>query len=134
MSAAPAAHEPQTSSAQAPAGAQEQRRSGRRLRARDRLMDRATRDYPKNQALAGVRDVETLMLFIDDDLRETALALSHIEQYLVRTLALLERPAVDRADVQVLASDRDVLEQLDVLCETLESMRRRMGKLAARLR
>ena len=133
MSAVPAAHDPHAP-AQPGSGAPDNRRSGRRLRARDRLMDRATREYPKNMALAGVRDVETLMLFIDDDLRETALALSQIEQYLVRTLALLERPAVDRADVKALASDQEVLDQLDVLNETLESMRRRMAKLAARLR
>ena len=97
-------------------------------------MDRATREYPKNTALAGVRDVETLMLFIDDDLRETAMALAEIERYLVRTLALLEQPAVDRAEVKELACDEHVLDQLDMLNETLESMRRRMAKLATRLR
>ncbi len=117
----------------AAAGPGERRASGLRRRARDRLMDRATRAYPKNQALDGVRDLETLMLFIDDDLRETGLALARIEQFLVRTLGVLERPDVTRRDVHALAADQEVLDHLDVLNETLESLRRRLARLAARL-
>ncbi|RMG97578.1 MAG: hypothetical protein D6705_08455 [Deltaproteobacteria bacterium] len=81
-----------------------------------------------------MRDLETLMLFIDDDLRETGLALARVEQYLVRTLGVLERPDVRRRDVHALAADQEVLDHLDVLNETLESLRRRMARLAARLK
>ncbi len=110
------------------------RRSGRRKRARDRLMDRATRPYPKNQVLGQLDDVENLLLFIDDDLRETALSMTRIEDYLVRTLGLLEETEIRRETVQDLARDTDVLDQLDLLNETIESLRRRMAKLAARLK
>ena len=66
----------------------ERRKSGRRRRASDRLFDRATRSYPQTEALSQVRNLENLILFIDDDLRETALGLRHIG--LEHTGALLE--------------------------------------------
>lgn len=112
----------------------ERRRSGQRRRASDRLYDRATRDYSRNTALERVRDVETMMLFVDDDLRETALALGRIETYLVRTLQTLERPDVRRKDVTDLAGDTSVLDHLDLLNETVESLRRRLTRLASRMR
>lgn len=112
----------------------ERRRSGQRRRASDRLYDRATRDYSRNTALERVRDVETMMLFVDDDLRETALALGRIETYLVRTLQTLERPDVRRQDVTDLAGDTTVLDHLDLLNETVESLRRRLTRLASRMR
>ncbi|MEM6989657.1 MAG: hypothetical protein AAF721_04145 [Myxococcota bacterium] len=112
----------------------DRRRSGGRSRATDRLLDRATRDYPKNLALDRIRDVETTMLFVDDDLRETALAIGRIETYLVHTLQTLERRDVVRADVVALARDTSVLDHLDALNETVESLRCRLGRLAARMR
>jgi hypothetical protein len=112
----------------------ERRDSGKRARARDRLMDRATRPYPKNESLRRVENVENLLLFIDDDLRETALAMERVEGYLIRTLDLLERKDLARRDVQALANDTTVLEHVDMLNETLESLRRRMARLASTLR
>ena len=112
----------------------ERRQSGARGRARDRLMDRATQPYPRSEALGGVDDVENLLLFIDDELRETALSMTRIEDYLVRTLGLLEADKIRRETVQSLARDTDVLDHLDLLNETLESLRRRMARLAARLK
>lgn len=97
-------------------------------------MDRATRPYPQNAALVGVENVENLLLFVDDDLRETALAIHHIEHFLVRTLGLLEAPALQREDVCAVASDTTVLDHLDMLNETLESLRRRLAKLSARMK
>ena len=41
------------------------RQSGGRARARDRLMDRATRTYPVSETLSHARGVENLVLFID---------------------------------------------------------------------
>lgn len=109
----------------------ERRRSGRRARARDRLLDRATQPYVPNAALAGVPNVENLLLFVDDDLRETALAITRIEAFLGRTLATLETTQLEREHVQALARDVAVLEHLDMLSETLESLRRRLAKLAS---
>jgi hypothetical protein len=112
-------------------GALERRRSGRRARARDRLMDRATSDYPANAALGGVRDLENLLLFVDDDFRETALAITRIEEYLTRTLAMLESTDLRREHVHAAAHDPSVLDHLDLLNETVESLRRRLARLCS---
>jgi hypothetical protein len=112
----------------------ERRDSGKRARSRDKLMDRATRCYARSDALSGVDNIENLLLFIDDDMRETALSMERIEQYLVSTLGLLEKRELDRAEVQALATDTTVLDHVDMLNETLESLRRRMARLAANLR
>lgn len=97
-------------------------------------MDRATRPYAANAVLTGVDNVENLLLFLDDDLRETALAMTRIESYLMRTLGLLESKKLRREHVQELANDARVLEHLDLLNETLESLRRRLAKLSAAMR
>jgi hypothetical protein len=97
-------------------------------------MDRGTRSCPRGETLSGVDNVENLLLFVDDDLRETALALGKIESYLVDTLGLLELSEITREQVQALASHAGVLDDLDHLCATLESLRRRMAKLALSLR
>lgn len=114
--------------------ADERRRSGRRARALDRLMDRGVRPYPPNVALTRIDNVENLLLFVDDDLRETALALTRIEGYLTRTLNVLESRDLTREHVQALALDMRVLEHLDLLNETIESLRRRMAKLASQMK
>lgn len=93
-------------------------------------MDRASQPYVPNPALAGVREVENLLLFIDDDLRETALSMERIERYLVATLGILEGDRLERQSIQALAGDDSVLDQIDALNETLESLRRRMARLA----
>jgi len=97
-------------------------------------MDRAVRDYPESKALARVHSIQNLLLFIDDDLRETGLALQSIENYLLRTLDLLEAPAIAREQVHAIASDTIVLDHIDMLTETLENLRRRLSQLASNLR
>lgn len=97
-------------------------------------MDRATRAYPGNAALTGIDNVENLLLFVDDDLRETALAITRIESYLVRTLGVLESRQLRREQVMALANDAGVLDHLDLLNETIESLRRRLAKLCAAMR
>ncbi len=114
--------------------AEERRASGRRARSRDRLLDRATRPYPPNVKLTGIDNVENLLLFVDDDLRETALAITRIEGYLTRTLGVLESSDLQRDQLRALATDRQVLDHLDLLNETLESLRRRLAKLASIMR
>jgi hypothetical protein len=97
-------------------------------------MDRATKPYPPNGALAGLYDIENLLLFVDDDLRETALSLAQIEAYLTRTLGALESGALSRDKIHALATDPHVLTHLDLLNETLESLRRRLAKLSSSMR
>jgi hypothetical protein len=108
----------------------ERRVSGRRARVRDRLMDRASKPYAPNPALASLEQVENLLLFIDDDLRESALSMERIERFLVATLDMLEGDTLVRADVNALANNEDVLDQIDLLNENLESLRRRVARLA----
>ena len=96
-------------------------------------MDRASQPYAPNPALAKIRHVENLLLFVDDDLRETALTMERIERYLISTLDMLEGDKLVREDVQALASDEDVLDQVDLLNESIESLRRRMARLASLL-
>jgi hypothetical protein len=112
----------------------DRRGSGKRARARDRLMDRGSAPNPRTEALAGVGGIDNLLLFIDDDLRETALAVQRIERFLLSTLELLERDKLGRSEVQKVANDTTVLDHVDTLNETLESLRRRMARLAANLR
>lgn len=97
-------------------------------------MDRATAPQVPNQVLAKVRNFENLMLFVDDDLRETALALTRVETFLSRTLHLLETPNPTREEVAEIAGDRAVLEHVDQLNETLESLRRRLATLCANMK
>ena len=94
-------------------------------------MDRASQPYAPSMALAQVKQVENLLLFIDDDLRETALSMERIERYLLSTLDMLEGDVLVRAEVEALATDEEVLEQIDQLNENLESLRRRVARLAA---
>ena len=115
-------------------GGAERRQSGTRARARDRLMDRATRPSPESDALSHVRGLQNLVLFIDDDLRETGMALGKVEGYLVEILKLIEQPRITREDVHALAADTQVLEHVDTLVESLETLRGRLGKLAVSLR
>lgn len=111
----------------------DRRGSGRRARARDRLMDRANTSYKPHPKLTHIRHVENLLLFIDDDLRETALSMERIERYLVSTLDILEGESLHRHRVERLASDPEVLDQIDSLNANLESLRRRMARLAGLL-
>src|SRR5690606_15113183 len=111
-------------------GGSDRRISGRRARARDRLMDRANTPYSPNPALAQVEQVENLLLFIDDDLRESALSMERIERYLVSTLDMLEGDSLNRAEIDALAGNEEVLDQIDQLNESLENLRRRVARLA----
>lgn len=78
-------------------------------------------------------EFENLVLFIDDDLRETAMAIERVERYLLTTHAMLDKPQVNPLEIQRLARDAEVLEHLEALNETVESLRRRMARLADNL-
>jgi hypothetical protein len=104
-------------------------RGGRRFR--DRLLERTGTDNP---ALAERHLLANQLLLIDDDLRQTALALGAVEQFLGAALELLESPEVSAGDLATLASDGDALDKLDELSETVESLRRRLLAVASNLR
>lgn len=115
--------------------AMDRRESGARRRARDRLLDRGVQPSKVPEgALRRVRDIENLLLFVDDDLRQTALAMTRIEAFLSKTMQTLGEPDLRREQIAELARDLEVLDHLDQLGETLESLRRRLGKLAMDMR
>src|SRR5438046_194609 len=89
------------------------RRSGRRMR--DRMVEREGTANPRLRRY----ELQYLLLFVDDDLRETALALGGIESFLAHALALLERADVAPGELAALADDGEVLDKLDSLGDTL---------------
>jgi hypothetical protein len=104
--------------------------SAPRRRLRDRLIEREGTDNPSLDQF----ELQNALLLIDDDLRETALALGAVEQYLAATLAVLDSEEVTAAEVTRLAADGAVLDQLDVLTESFANLRRRLGHVATRLK
>jgi hypothetical protein len=106
-----------------------ERRTSPRRRLRDRI---ASFDRSSNPTLRR-RELANLVLLVEDDLRETALALGHIERFLGAATLLLERPDLSGAELNALAEDGEVLERLDLLSDSLAQLRRRMALIAASL-
>jgi len=102
-----------------------------RRRLRDRLVER---EGTANPQLAERRELQNELLFIDDDLRESALALGSIERFLADALQLLDGEDVNPRELLRLAEGGDVLDRLDTLSETFQSLRRRLATIAATLR
>ena len=102
-----------------------------RRRLRDRLVER---DGTSNPLFAERHELANLMLLIDDDLRETALALGGIDRFLADALALLESEQVSARALAELASRGDILDKIDTLTETLSDLRRRLGTVAQSIR
>ena len=111
------------------ASGDDRRRSPRR-RLRDRI---ASLEHTENPALRGKFELQNLMLLVDDDLRQTALSLGSVEQYLAQSIALLESESLAPAELAAHADGEDVLDRVDLLLENLMNLRRRMGDIAARL-
>jgi hypothetical protein len=99
-------------------------RTGAGRRARDRILSGQTQPSP---ALRDRHELKNLILFLGDDLRESALAVGGIEAFLVRAQQLLENPDVDPRDLKSLVDDDEVIERFDLLWDALQSLRRSMG-------
>jgi len=98
-----------------------------RRRLRDRLVER---EGTANPQLAERHELTNQLLLIDDDLRETALALGGIEGFLADALAILESEQVSARALARLAAGGDILDRLDTLSETLQSLRRGLATVA----
>jgi len=98
-----------------------------RRRLRDGLAERDT----QQGRFVGRADVANLMLLIDDDLRETATAMNGIEGFLAEAQRLLDATELEPQALLRLCADDEVLERMDTLSETLQTLRRRFGALAA---
>lgn len=107
-----------------------ERRSTPRRRSRDRIASRET----TNPALSQRFELKNLLLFLDDDVRESAKALARVEQYLGRALALLDDGEVTAAQLDALSDEQAIFDDLHTLVDTLGSLRSRMGKVASTLR
>lgn len=70
--------------------------------------------------------------FIEDDLREGALALEEVEAFFADVLRLLSSRETRGADMVDLADDTAVLDRLDYLVVVVNNLRRRMLHLASR--
>ncbi len=107
-----------------------ERRSTPRRRSRDRIANRET----TNPALSQRFELRNLLLFLDDDGRESAKALSRVEGYLGRALSLLDDDEVTAEQLDALADEQAIFDDLHTLVDTLGSLRARMGKVASTLR
>ncbi len=107
-----------------------ERRSTPRRRLRDRLPDRET----TNPALSQRFELRNLLLFLDDDVRESGKALVRVEKYLARALALLDADDVRADELEALSDEQSIFDDLHALVDTLGSLRARMGKVAPTLR
>lgn len=107
-----------------------ERRSTPRRRTRDRIADRET----NNPALSQRFELRNLLLFLDDDVRESAKALVRVEGYLGRALALLDKGDVSADELEALSDEQAIFDDLHTLVDTLGSLRSRMGKVASTLR
>ncbi len=97
-------------------------RTGAGRRARDRIL---TGQTPVQGVLARRRELENLILFLGDDLRESALALGGIEAFLVSAHKTLERPDLSPESLSALVSE-DIDGRIELLADALQSLRRSM--------
>jgi hypothetical protein len=108
----------------------EERRRTPRRRLRDRI---ASLDRSQHPALAGHHELQNHLLLVDDDLRQTALQLGAVEQYLHRSLELIESESTGADELGAHADDDAVLERMELLLESLANLKRRMKSIAVGL-
>ena len=101
-----------------------------RRRLRDRLVEHET----QNTRLESSGQLTNLLLLIDDDLRETAVAMTGIDGFLAEALRLLGSEEVHPQELLKLCTDDQVMERIDTLAETLATLRRRFGALATSIK
>jgi hypothetical protein len=109
---------------------QTERRASPRRRLRDRLPERET----TNPSLAGKAELKNLLLFLDDDVRESSKALVRVEKFLGRALALIDADAVSAEELDAMSHEQQIFDDLHTLVDTLGSLRKRMGKVASSLK
>jgi len=106
-------------------------RTGAGRRVRDRILGGQAAPSP---TLQGRYDLRNLILFLGDDLRESALAVGGIEAFLLEAQRVLEKPDLTRAELERLLADDEVLSRIDLLADALGSLRRSVGLISASLK
>jgi hypothetical protein len=99
-------------------------RTGHGRRARDRILTGETLTSP---VLTRRHELANMILFLGDDLRESALAVGGIEAFLLRARQLLEKPDLTPDELRRLVDDDEVVERMDLLWDSLSSLRKSMG-------
>ena len=107
------------------------RRKTPRRRLRDRI---ASLDRTANPSLRARPEVQNVLLLVEDELRESALALGAVEQFLGSTMELLESRTLSRSDLEDAADDEDTLERVETLADSLTNLRRHLRTIAASLK
>jgi hypothetical protein len=107
----------------------------RRANPRRRLRDRLPQHETRNRALDGAADAElsNLLLFLDDDVRESAKSLQRIERFLGDALKLLDDTEVTDERLRELSRDARIFDDLHTLVDTLGSLRARLGQVAKKI-
>jgi hypothetical protein len=108
-------------------------RTGSGRRARDRLMDGRAPAIPHAVPVERRAELTNLVLFVADELRESALAVGGIESYLARVQDLLDRKDLTAAELAAAVADDDVESRLQLLDDALAALRRSMSQLGTRL-
>jgi hypothetical protein len=101
-------------------------RTGAGRRARDRILAGQT---SPSAIIRSRRELENLILFLADDLRESAMAVGGIESFLVRAQRALEKPDLTLVELHAIADDREVDERFELLADALGSLRRSMKQI-----
>ena len=101
-------------------------RTGAGRRARDRILAGQT---APSAIIKSRRELENLILFLADDLRESAMAVGGIESFLVRAQRALEKPELTMQELHAIADDRDIDERFELLADALGSLRRSMKQI-----
>jgi len=74
-------------------------------------------------------ELTNLVLFLADDLRESALAVGGIESFLVRAQKLLEDPGLSADDLRAVVDDPTLAERCELLADALDSLRKSMRRI-----
>lgn len=107
------------------------RRTGLGRRARDRILSGqgGTGRFLKERP-----ELADLVLFLDEDLRESALAVGGIEAFLCEAQSLLQKADLAPDELRRLLDDPRVGERIALLEDALHSLRRSMGIICATLK
>ena len=80
------------------------------------------------------RELEDLVLFLGDDLRESALAIGSIEAFLVRAQIMLEKKSLTASELREVVDDPEIASRIELLEDALSSLRRSMELIQSTLK
>ena len=106
-------------------------RTGAGRRARDRIL---AGEAGPGRALRQRPDLANLILFLDDDLRESAIAMGGIEAFLLEAQRVLQQSSLAPDDLARLVEEARVNERIALLEDALASLRRSMNLICATLK